>query len=47
VVFLGTTSDIGTAIQQDASNQTDQWGYDLKLSAHREVNQLKQTCCTL
>jgi hypothetical protein len=41
VVFLGTTSDIGTAIQQDASNQTDQWGYDLKLSAHREVNQLK------
>jgi hypothetical protein len=41
VVFLGGTSDLGTALQQDATNQTDVWKYDIKVAAHGMVNQLK------
>jgi hypothetical protein len=41
VVFIGSTSDLGTAMQQDASNQTDSWKYELKVAAHGWVNQLK------
>jgi hypothetical protein len=28
-------------MQQDASNQTDSWKYELKVAAHGWVNQLK------
>lgn len=41
VVFLGHTSDLATAAQQEAASQMDQWKYELKLSAHHGVNQLK------
>ena len=41
VVFLGKTSDLGTALQQDSENQTDVWKYDIKVAAHRQINQMK------
>lgn len=41
VVFIGSTSDLGTALQQDANDQVDAWKFDIKSSAHGMVNQLK------
>ena len=41
VVFLGRTSDLGLAMQQESAAQTSQWGYAIKVEARRAENQLK------
>ena len=41
VVFLGQTSNLAAAVQQDAASQVNEWKYKIKLSAHQSVNQLK------
>jgi RNA polymerase-interacting CarD/CdnL/TRCF family regulator len=41
VIFLGKTNNLASALQQDGSAQTDQWKYQMKVTAHRWTNQLK------
>jgi hypothetical protein len=41
VVFIGKTSDLAQALQQDGAAQTAQLKYEAKLASHRMVNEAK------
>jgi hypothetical protein len=41
VVFLGKTADLTNAIQEDGQAQADTWKYDIKVMAHKTVNNAK------